>query len=390
MRFSTPWTASLPSLVFNRFGLWLMMGALLACSLALPVAACVHSDACQNAAAADASGADLWIVVNGDNVMFKFRGFNTIDPAGSACACGLKMVNSLSSINQAQVMVAGTNTPVSAFNFQTSGAIGSDLATAPGGGGNWVGFATTPIASVSTADIDLVFTGKLKPGQTFNDLKGDLIAAGNILGFGVRPSSGRFNPTLCPPKTVDQIPAAKAAPVIKVGKIGMGHPRTIELSVRDAEEGLATLRALDATHATEASPTFTAGTTAPVVVDFTMAEDQKDGSIGLEACNVKGDCATLRADVVTLKVGLGGLVSRNFSDIPRTRSLIKVQNGDPGATMFILTANEQRFSVRPLVSGQSLDFSAPLALTETENAVTLALRGAAGSEAMVLMVESLP
>lgn len=397
MRPNSSSPASLSSFASNRFSSWLL-AVLLAFGLVPPVAACMESDTWSgNSANVSPSGANLWIEVNGEDVMFKFRGFRTVPPTSlagnTACACGLRMVSSLKSINsRAEVMMAGTNTPVSAFDFKSFDRISSSLHDAAGSG-TWAGFETSAIQSIpANVSVDLIFRGKLKQGETFASLKASMLAAGNVIGFGKAAAGGDFSspPTLCETDGIDRLGPAQAAPLIKVGKITMEHPRSIELVVRDAEEGLATLRTLDSVRAMEISPSFTAGTTAPVLVDFTIAEGPGDGAIGFEACNVKGECTTLRVDIVTMTVGLSGLVSRDLSGVARTRSLIKVQNGTPGATMFVLTANGQRFSVRPMLSNQSLDFNAPLALTEEENAVTLALRGTAGGEAMVLMMESQP
>jgi hypothetical protein len=359
----------------SRIGLGLLLALLAGTLTSLPLSACVQKN----------KAGGTWITIDGQNVTIKVRGFRTYSPGtgSSSCGCGLQRVSSLASVESAQAMRADNGVVIPEFRFQQDTSVSNRFSRrdeAP-----WQGFSADVSGAPRNTDVDLVFHGTLAPGATFGALKTQLEGAGNAVGFGKTS-----NLKSCPTGKVDPLPPAESAPVIAVREMGMAGSRFVELIAVDAEEGLATLRTVESTGAEDSLPAFSPGTVSPVKVRFTMPEGQASASLGVEACNVKGACATWRGDAVDLKVGPEGSASRSVEGVPSSRRQIRLQNGNPGAAMFVLTANGRRFSLRPLTASQWLSLNVSLAVDQPENDLTLGAVGVPGSEIMVLMMEASP
>lgn len=366
--------ASLTLSLKRRIGLGLLLALLAGTLMSLPLSACVQKSS---------KAGGTWITIDGQNVTIKVRGFRTFSPGtgSSSCACGLQMVSSLTSVTSAEARRADNGAVIPEYDFGKDVSVTNRFSRrddAP-----WQGFSADVSGAPRNTDVDLVFHGTLAQGATFSTLKTQLESAGNAVGFGKTS-----NLKVCPPGKVDPLPPSQSAPVIAVREMGMAGSRFVELIAVDAEEGLATLRTVESAGAEDSLPEFSPGTVRPVQVRFTMPEGQASASLGIEACNVKGACATWRGDVVDLKLGPEGSASRSLESVPASRRQIRLQNGNPGAAMFVLTANGKRFSLRPLTAGQWLNLNVSVAIDQPENDVTLGAAGAPGSELMVLMMDA--
>lgn len=355
---------------------------LLVCLLAAdPLSACVE----KNKAAGDKAG--IWIDVGDDDtVTIKVRGFMAFPPSpGTSCGCGLQKVAGLASLDSVRVMRANTSEEIEEFNFTLNDNVAGRFAQQDDSeqGEEWFGFRADNVPStVPNMPVELVFTGTLMEGATFDTLMAQFDAADDAIGFGKIGSLG-----VCPPAIIDPAPAPQAAPLIKVGRMGAEHPHSMELTVHDIEEGLATVRVFEASNMTEALPDFIPGTTGPVVVGFTMAAGKDLGSIGLEACNTRGECSTWRADMAVLKAGRRGAANQAFAAAPGAR-VIRIHNGNPGAKVLSMSAGGQRFLVRPLVGGQTVTLSIPGDPESRDNSVSLRIQAPIeGAEALVLIAE---
>ncbi|HEX6900374.1 MAG TPA: hypothetical protein VF789_11695 [Thermoanaerobaculia bacterium] len=348
-----------------------------------PLSACVEKIP---KAAGDKAG--IWIDVGDDNtVMIKVRGFMVFPPSpGTSCGCGIQKVPALAGLSSVRVMMEKTSDEIEGFDFVLDADVGNRFARQDDEeqGEEWFGFRAdnVPPTVPRNMPVELVFTGTLTPGATFDDLRNQFGVANNAIGFG---KIGQL--AVCPPKQIDPAPEPQAAPLIKVGRMGGEHPHSLELTVHDVEEGLTTVRILEASNMKEALPDFTPGTTGPVVVGFTMADGKDLGSIRLEACNTRAECSTWKADMAILKAGRRGLAARAFPATPEAR-VVRIHNGDPGAKVLSVSAGGQRFLARPMVAGQTVTVSIPGDPENQKNSVSLGMQALAeGDEALVLIAE---
>lgn len=366
---------SLPFFVRYRLGPMLLT-MVLACILgASPLSACVRKN----------KAAGAWVTVTGNDVMIKIRGFTAFNPPGGSatCGCGLQHVPSLASLTSAEVRREDNGQKIEAFDFKPDNGVGSVFSGLDNNSPPWFGFSTS-LSQAPDTPADLVFYGKLASGANFDSLKSELEAAGDNMGLGeVNPKGGLI---ICPIGVIDQL---SSAPSVRVSRMALENPHFVELRVLDAEEGLKTVQVVEDANLLETVPAFTPGTTLPVDLRFTMAEGKATAAIGIEACNIRGECSSWRGKIVDLKAGKDGRSSRDLTDVPSTSRFIKLQNGNPGVSMFVLNAKGKRFSVRPLADGQFLNINAALAVDGPKNDIQLAGVGGPESEVMVLIVDAL-
>lgn len=356
----------------------------LALTLPAPASACVKPPDPEDCSVG------LWIQVTGTNVMIKARGLMTFGtPAGANCGCGFQQVSSLSGLS-ATAINRSTGEPLPGFDFTFNANTTADLEDEDSG--SWLGLASSPLPQAVPAGIptDVVFTGTVPAGTTFEGLRDQILNAGGVIGFGEVTNNGSFQgtPAICLPAAVDPLPPPLTAPVLRVTGMDMSSPHTLEVTAQDMEDGLSTIRVAGASNASGAAPSFAPGTRDPVVVRLAMQADNLAAQAQIEACNSRGECATLRPEITPLKQEGPEAASRTLTGVSASKSRILVHNGDPGIRMFSLFVNGRKFSIRPLAPGQSLSLDVSLALSEANNTITLAGRGAALSEAVVVLSEA--
>jgi len=106
---------------------------------------------------------DVWII---------FHNFNTFSAfPGQFCACGLKRVGPIQSINSAHLADANGNL-VAGFSFAPNSTTGASFsAVDPTGGGGWGGFLAGISAFVPAGlEVNLMIGVTVAPGTTFNQL----------------------------------------------------------------------------------------------------------------------------------------------------------------------------------------------------------------------------
>jgi hypothetical protein len=333
-------------------------------------------------------GSGTWVGTQGGNVMVKVRGFVSfgVQP-GTTCACGFQNVTGVN-LASVQVVDSETGLPLPGFSFGSNPTTAGDMEDADEG--DWAGFSATASQEIPQGrQVDLVFTGSVPPGTTFNQLKRRIESAGNVIAAGKANADGSLtgDVVICRPPIVDPLPPPLAAPVLTVSRIDMGSPHAVEVTAHDAEEGLKTLRVFDLENAAERVPAFARGTRGPISLTISMFDDDRPARLAIEACNLRSECALLRPEIIPLRLGARGVASRSLGGVSGRKTVIEVRNGDPGLRKLTLRLDGRKFSVRPLEPDQSLSVELPATPRAAVQTVEVLGRGAPDGEVMLVFSE---
>ncbi len=113
--------------------------------LAQPVAACTGSPPFP----------PIWVkgdVCTDGEITIIFHDYFTFAANNATCSCALNLPSNIGQVTQVQLLKAGTNIPVSTFNFSANPAANF------GGGLNWQGFSASAVAAAGGIPVDLAFT----------------------------------------------------------------------------------------------------------------------------------------------------------------------------------------------------------------------------------------
>lgn len=137
---------------------------------------------------------DIWLfhssAVHASNeVWVIFHNYSTFGSSpGQFCACGLVNASAIASVDGAEIVLAGTDTPVEGFSFTANATTGADLTAAAGI--SISGFSSAISAAVSAGvPVDLRFAVTLAHGSSVNDLSAQL-GAGIVVGTDEAAANG--------------------------------------------------------------------------------------------------------------------------------------------------------------------------------------------------------
>lgn len=368
----------------SRRGKHLLAGITLLATLALTLALPSPAFAC----ARPLDSIDIWVIVDGDMFWIIIRNYQTFatQPEGFSCTCALPRLPSIQSIDSGLVLDDAGREPVTAFGEFMPDQNASDLyqTTFPAAG-PFFGLRA-PVSAPIPANLRVVIElhGRLVPEATLDDLLGDLrdgfVATGEA---NEEATAFTSTPILLPPDIVDPAPGA---PLIRAVQMSMGPPQSVTLTVRDAEEGLRTIEMADADHTEGTFAPFASGVKGPVAVTVAMTGDSPQASFAVRACNMRGQCSTDAALLLGMAVERT-IASHTLAGVKRSQNKLRFLNDEHGIRRLTVKVNGRRFSIGPLAPGQSLEVDLSLAFQPGDNEVTVAVRGAPGSAALLMLSE---
>jgi hypothetical protein len=159
----------------------------------------------------------------------------------------------------------------------------------------------------------------------------------------------------------------------------------IKITCQDTGSGLASIEVIQVRNFRVRIPSFTVGTTSPVVITATKVDNLLGSSIALNATDVAGN-ATL-FDPVDLQIDrkTGKPVRYTLTGIPRTESQIAIYNGNPGLTTLTIKVNGTSLIVASLRNNEVRNIDVSSLMVEGDNTITLTAYGKPGANATILI-----
>jgi hypothetical protein len=180
-----------------------------------------------------------------------------------------------------------------------------------------------------------------------------------------------------------------ATPPVFSTQVIAGPPSQIKITVQDTGSGLASIKTTSM-NAIVTVPTFTTGTTSPVVVVATKANQtsRTPFTISVLVKDVAGNSALYDPLVADLVIPPNQRwVSQSYSGIPSDESRITLQNGHPGVWAVLIAVNGHWSGWFLLDSEQSLAIDgSPWMREEGANTISVLAFGLPGSSVTVAIM----
>ena len=191
--------------------------------------------------------------------------------------------------------------------------------------------------------------------------------------------------TLTPTPT----PTSTAGPCIRptvTKSVSPGPPIVLSFTVQSATSGLASIVITYTYNASVVVPSFTYGTTAPVVVTGTQINPNRKVKVRLTAYSVGGCKLVFDPTALGLTTGSNGTVSQTLKGVASTETQLTLANATPGLTSLDANVNGQDFLLQGLHDGQQVSVTIGSALKKRGNVVTLTgTAGGSGASAAVVL-----
>lgn len=209
-------------------------------------------------------------------------------------------------------------------------------------------------------------------GLTFNQL-GTRLFAGNSNDTEAQVSVYQFNAygDTTPPSCT--LTAQRAGPPVQV-----------DLTVRDTGSGVRSIQVTRSTNCTVFVPSFTPGTTQSIVVTATKTNPTQSSTIGLEIIDCAGNVTDFDPVVAELRIPHGkSRVTRVYRGIPPNESLLRVQNGSPGASRLQVLVDGTPAGSLTLAAGSQSQLDLSPRMRRAHNQVAVVVTGQPGSSALI-------
>ena len=166
--------------------------------------------------------------------------------------------------------------------------------------------------------------------------------------------------------------------------------RFIEVTVRDAVSGLASVSTTEMNNLTVNIPTFANGLQTALIVRATKVDQSQSSQLGLEVVNVAGKITDCDPVAVVLG-GRGESRSTTVENVVPEEHFVVVYNGDPGIRSLRVRVNRHTWQINGLRPGEvrTLDIAQALK-ANGRNTVTLTAQGPALGTALVLISDRAP
>jgi hypothetical protein len=160
-----------------------------------------------------------------------------------------------------------------------------------------------------------------------------------------------------------------------------GPPKQIQVTVRDTGSGLASIVVTKAVNDTVSIPSFTAGTTSPVVVTATKVDQSKSSTLALQVKDQAGNVTNCDPTTTTVVREPRG---QTLSGIDGSEHFLTIQNGTPGLKSLVARVNGTTFAANNLKPGEkrTIDISSALKTGDT-NAVQLIGHGPGAADVLI-------
>jgi hypothetical protein len=170
------------------------------------------------------------------------------------------------------------------------------------------------------------------------------------------------------------------------GTNGQGQ-QFIQITVQDSTSGLQSVVVTQNTNATVSVPTFTPGTTSPVVVTATKTDQSQSAEVALQVTNLAG--GVTNCDPILTEVGRkpGLPHQETFQHVARGEGQVWISNGTPGLTSLRLTVGGRSVTVTDLKDGEQRVVDVSGLLKRGTNTVTLTAVGKSRGSATVVIAD---
>jgi hypothetical protein len=183
-----------------------------------------------------------------------------------------------------------------------------------------------------------------------------------------------------------QGPPAPTCTLTAGGTNGQGQ-QFIQITVQDSTSGLQSVVVTQNTNATVSVPTFTPGTTSPVVVTATKTDQSQSAEVALQVTNLAG--GVTNCDPILTEVGRkpGLPHQETFQHVARGEGQVWISNGTPGLTSLRLTVGGRSVTVTDLKDGEQRVVDVSGLLKRGTNTVTLTAVGKSRGSATVVIAD---
>jgi hypothetical protein len=159
------------------------------------------------------------------------------------------------------------------------------------------------------------------------------------------------------------------------------HTNTgLDVTVRDAGSGLATVEVTTAANAHVTVPPFTVGTKRSIVVHATKEQATQPSQVALRVTDLAGNVTNCDPILTTL---IRERRPQVFYDVPGAEHLVTITNGDPGLRTVLVTVHRDRYR-RKLAPGQSTTIDIGPSVQPT-GSYTVKLRGRGKGSADIMI-----
>lgn len=173
-----------------------------------------------------------------------------------------------------------------------------------------------------------------------------------------------------------------APPTCKVTTSSTGFSAVIQSST----VGLASISVTTQVNVNVNIPSFTSGTTAPVVVTGTKQNPNQRAQVALLAVDLNGNSTSCDPVILLVIRHQGKPVREIVEELPAQEGLITIHNGTPGLQQLAIRVNGFKFKMAGLKSGEerTLDVTSAM-LPGSDNSIELTAHGKPGGSATVVI-----
>ena len=214
------------------------------------------------------------------------------------------------------------------------------------------------------------------------DLNGDGLDDFVIVAVFAKDLAGQTYVVFGQPGLPDTTPPSCA--VTDSGTNALGQ-RFTKISCQDGQSGLASIQRTKSSNYTVKIPSFTVGTTNPVVVTATKIDNAVTAWVTLKLSDVAGNIGFYDPVELEIERTTGKPQSETLTGIPRAESKITIYNGNPGLTTLYIGVNGTKLMVAGLRNKEVRDIDVSGAMAASNNTITLEARGKPGGSATILI-----
>lgn len=167
--------------------------------------------------------------------------------------------------------------------------------------------------------------------------------------------------------------------------VDQGPPTVVTVTVRDAQNGLASILVTKSENADTVVPPFTVGTTDPVIVTATKIDQSLRSRVEMLVTDLAGNVALCDPILSLMVRDANGPTTETHTDVPQIEDKITFNNGTPGVKKIEVIVNGEKFKVTGLKDGEEHTLDIASAMHEGDNTVTIKINGPKNSWVNVMI-----
>ena len=163
--------------------------------------------------------------------------------------------------------------------------------------------------------------------------------------------------------------------------------RFTKISCQDGGSGLASIHVIKSSNYTVKIPSFSVGTTSPVVVTATKIDNALSAWVTLGLRDVAGNVGFYDPVELEIERTTGKPQSQTLTGIPEAESLITIYNHNPGLTALFIEVNGTKFMIPGLRDNEVRNIDVSPVMAAEDNTLTFQTHGRPGGSATILIHE---